>query len=210
MADKAQLSALERLERLEKDFDAIKQNLFAVAQSSELTAQRLLGVEHSAAAMGKMMGAITKQLKAKGLLDDAAVMDQIRADDDEAAKERVESMVKEGFIAPVETVNETSLVIVSHDILDQKTSVTKHMSSYRSIEMPSPGVTQKVKQDLINRKVGDKFETETGDKTQTAIVTVLAIYNLVERQAPGESESAPQSSADATPTADAAPAASAQ
>jgi hypothetical protein len=185
-AESAKLGALERLEKLERDFEALAKSSVVVAQSGELTAQRQLGTEQSCLSLGKMLSAIAKNLKDRKLIDDEQIMTSMREADDQAAKDRVKEMVEGGYIAPVDTVNEISLVIVTHDLMNLATSELKRVSSFRVVEMPSPSTPESVKRELLGRKPEDKYETSVEDKNFVAIITVKAIYNIVEVDKKGE------------------------
>lgn len=200
MAGEQQLGALARLENLEKELKSLKESLVTGLQGAQHTAERLLSTEQSMSALARTFAAVVKSLESKGYIKDSDVMDLMHQQDDKEARESVDEMLAGGYIVASEKADENSLVVVEHDILDMSTSTTKRVSAYRKVELPSPVTPLKLKNDLLGRKVGDKFEAPTKEgSSEIAIITVIGVYNLAEINKEGEGPKAEaQAGAEAT------------
>jgi len=177
--------ALERLESLEAELGTTKERIGQFEQSFSFLAQRLMSMEQTIASVAKTMAALITELEEAKVITDKGVMSKIRKMDDEASQGRVTELVKANIIKSTETVDATSLVVVTQHILELNGNL-EEISGYRIVEMPGQNTPEEVRQDFLGKKIGDKVEMPSGSTDRTVIVTVKEIYNVVEGERQGE------------------------
>ena len=186
MAEDNKKTALERLDQIEIGLDGAKGMIAHQQQVLEMLAGRLMSTEQSCIAVSKTLAAVVKELEAKKVIDSDAVMANLREGEDKTQIEKVQHMLNSKVIAKTDEVGDLSFVVVSQTIVElNKDSKTTLLADYRLIEMQSPHIPPQVKQNLLTRKVGEKFEEKAG-KDAILITTVKEVYNLVEGTRQGE------------------------
>jgi hypothetical protein len=115
-------------------------------------------------------------------------MAKIRKGEDERERTRVRSMLDAKVIKKSDTVNELSLVVVSQTLVDlANNSKTTILAEYMAVDLSAPS-SEKFRTLLVGRKSGETVEEKVADD-KLLLISVAEIYNLVEREAIGESNS---------------------
>ena len=107
-------------------------------------------------------------------------MSQTREPDDKNERDGVDQMLAAGTIKETKTVTESSLVAVKNLLVKSDNTGVTELSGFRTLEMPSPETSQKLKQGLLGKNTGDTVEFDVdGGKV---LYVILAVYELAETQ----------------------------
>lgn len=188
-----QKTALERIEELEKRCQQIEANTGGTYALAENCLQKLMALEQSYAALAKTLHAVITSLKEDGNLSDEKVMGNIRKLDDEQDRIRIQEMTEAGTIKSIDTVHENSLAVVKNVVIPKDNPNPVTLSEYRVIEMPSPTLAPKIRQELTGKKVGDTVKMST--KEFDALYVVLEAYELAEANKMADNETTEQEKA---------------
>jgi hypothetical protein len=178
------LTALERIEALEKKAQELQAQALGAYQFAERALEGTVGTSQSLAATAKTLTALISVLSDKKTLTGEEILDGIRKIDEQNAREDVQDAVKAGTLRPIETVHQAALVVVRQIVIPTKDPVPIVLAEYRLIELPSPFTQPELREKMSGKKVGDSLTASDPQKTLTT--TILEAYELVEATSAGE------------------------
>jgi hypothetical protein len=212
------LTTIERLEQTEKDLKTVLEK-FAVLEESnivagvenaqqlaELAAQRMLGVEQSAAALAKTLTGLTKALINKAVVTGEDIMGHIQKIDDDGDRDKINGLIQIKAIAKTDSVGPEDLVVTAQNYINTADPTkSKSVREYSLIELPLPTINQQLKKDLVGRKVGDTIHAGSNDKG-VYVLTIREIYRILlppTGEKTGESTTSEPNTQETPPAADA-------
>ncbi len=180
-------TALERIEALEKKVQELEANTANTATFAERAIQNVSALGQSQSAFGKTLTALISILTEKGTVDSDAILTKIREIDDRSERERVEHMVRNGVLVSSEVSNAESIVVVKQIFVPSANPEKPvELSNFRAVELFSPEMPPQLRDQLVDKKVGDTITTKS--KEGDFLNTFVAIYNIAPEKAGGEGE----------------------
>lgn len=212
-------STLERLEEAEKsiktllekvgtlDQKAIDEGIGHAKELAELAAQRMLGVEQAAAALGKTLTALTKTLVVKKVLTGDEIMSHIQKIDDDGDRDKITQLLQMKAIEKTTSVGPEDLVVTAQNFISlTDPNQSKSIREYCLIELPQPTIHPTLRKDLTSRKIGDTIQAGKNEKGVYTL-TVREIYRIVPPPAgtqTGENQSEQPNTTETPPAAESA------
>lgn len=143
-----------------------------------------LSIEQTSVAHGKLLLALVRSAIKKGVLTDKDLEEEttkIREEDD---KNKMEALQKRGITESSDFVSEKSIIAVSNTLV-KKDGTMETLTSYRVLGVDSQELTEEVRKQLLNKKVGDSLNVGESEEGQF-VLTVLEIQNVKEMAGQGE------------------------
>jgi pullulanase/glycogen debranching enzyme len=149
--------------------------------------RKLIGMEQSLAALGKITTGLTKSLTTKGLTSDEEIMNHVREFDDESQQKQIEDFLANKIISTVETANEDSILVVRQE---NKTT-NKLVSNYRIVDLSSLPADHDLRKAFLGKKAGDIFVYESAEDKESHLFTIKGVYALVQSEEIKAEDAAP-------------------
>lgn len=150
------MTVLKRVEKMEV---ALLQLHREMDDRTALLAGKLSGLEQAVASLGKTLVALSEELTSTKVLDSKAVLTRLRDVEDNNSKIRVDSMLAAGYLEEANTVEEDSLVVVSHTVT-QADGTVYTTSNFTVVSMLSGAADQHFKELALGKSTGDVFKGE--------------------------------------------------
>lgn len=192
-------TTLERIEDLEKSVKILSEqigmlkNTSASNESDKMAAQlnelanlannRSLSLEVSLTELAKTMTAIAAELTEHGVISSKGIMDRIiKMNQDEDDKE-LNNLIDSKILTQSSEVKPYSFVITSHTVVNiNEPEQSQMVMERRLLRLPTPLVSDKLKEDLIGRKVGDQIQINKEQDGHVHVLTIKEIYDLNEQE----------------------------
>lgn len=201
------MNTLERIEEIEKNLKAATAQLAALQtaidaksaadqhadgstrQIAELANSRSLSLQVSLAELAKTVTALAAVLTEAKLIDSQSVMDRIIKINQEEDEREIQTLVEQKILTKSDQVKPHSFVVVSHTIVNlADPSSSKLVMEKRVLRLPTPLVSNQLRDDMVGRKVGDQIQINKSDDGKVHVLTVKEIYDLNDQEVvqPGE------------------------
>jgi hypothetical protein len=195
------MTTLERIEQLEKDLKIAKDQIAAlqlnadaksaeaghengsIRQVAELANSRSLSLEISLAELAKTLTALAAVLAEKKLIESQEIMDRIIKMNQDEDEREINGLLKQKLLLKSDQVKPHSFVVASHTIVDlANPASSKLVMEKRLLRLPTPLVSNQLREDLVGRKVGDQVQINKSDDGKVHVLTIKEIYDLNERE----------------------------
>ena len=192
-------STLERIEYLEKSLKSLSEQVelfkttstgvssnFKISQAAELASlsnNRSLSLEVSLTELAKTVTAIAGELTEKNIVTGKDIMNRILKINESEDNSEIENLVSRGILLVSDEIKPHSFTVVSHTIINTDNPEESEMvMERRLLRLPTPLVSESLKQDLLGRKIGDQVQVHKDQNGQIHILTIKEVYDLNEKE----------------------------